>query len=164
MANLTAGTPARPTDEVGRIETRGVDFVPVEDRHSKPRDVAAVWFGANMCFGTIVLGALPILFGLGWWAAFWAITVGTLLGTVFFGPMGLLGPRTGTNSAVSSGAFFGVVGRLVGSCVVLFIAIGFYALAVWTGGEGVLGGGAKAFGGPPGGFGIAVASGPLRAV
>jgi|tagenome__1003787_1003787.scaffolds.fasta_scaffold20988592_8 purine-cytosine permease-like protein len=164
MANLTAGTPARPTDEVGRIETRGVDFVPPEDRHSKPRDVAAVWFGANMCFGTIVLGALPILFGLGWWAAFWAITVGTLLGTVFFGPMGLLGPRTGTNSAVSSGAFFGVVGRLVGSCVVLFIAIGFYALAVWTGGQAVVAGAHRLFGLPEGDLQFAIAYGLIGAI
>lgn len=164
MANLTGGTPARPIDEVGRIETRGVDFVPPEDRHSKPRDVAAVWFGANMCFGTIVLGALPILFGLGWWGAFWAITVGTLLGTVFFGPMGLLGPRTGTNSAVSSGAFFGVVGRLVGSCVVLFIAIGFYALAVWTGGQAVVAGAHRLFGLPEGNLQFAVAYGLIGAI
>jgi purine-cytosine permease-like protein len=164
MVNLTAGTPARPIDEVGRIETRGVDFVPPEDRHSKPRDVAAVWFGANMCFGTIVLGALPILFGLGWWAAFWAITVGTLLGTVFFGPMGLLGPRTGTNSAVSSGAFFGVVGRLVGSCVVLFIAIGFYALAVWTGGQAVVAGAHRLFGMPQGDLQFALAYGLIGAI
>ncbi|MGZ4506330.1 MAG: purine-cytosine permease family protein [Blastococcus sp.] len=164
MAHPMAGTPARPVDEIGRIETRGVDFVPPEDRHSKPRDVAAVWFGANMCFGTIVLGALPILFGLGWWAAFWAITIGTLLGTVFFGPMGLLGPRTGTNSAVSSGALFGVVGRLVGSCVVLFIAIGFYALAVWTGGQAVVAGAHRLFGLPQGNLQFAIAYGVIGAI
>jgi purine-cytosine permease-like protein len=164
MTHPSTGTTVHPTDEIGRIETRGVDFVPPEDRHSKPRDVAAVWFGANMCFGTIVLGALPILFGLGWWAAFWAITVGTLLGTAFFGPMGLLGPRTGTNSAVSSGAFFGVVGRLVGSCVVLFIAIGFYALAVWTGGQAVVAGANKLFGLPEGNLQFAVAYGLIGAI
>ncbi len=101
-----------------------------------------------MCFGTTVLGALPILFGLGWWAAFWAITVGTLLDTAFFSPVGLIGPRTGTNSAVSSRAFFGVVGRLVGSLVVLVIAIGFYALTAWTGGEAVVAGAHKLFGLP----------------
>jgi purine-cytosine permease-like protein len=158
MAHATADSSARPlTDEIGRIETRGVDFVPAEERHGKPRDVGAVFLGANMCFGTIVLGALPILFGLGWWAAFWAITVGTLLGTAFFGPMGLIGPRTGTNSAVSSGAFFGVVGRLVGSCVVLFIAIGFYALAVWTGGQAIVAGAHRLFGLPQGDLSFAIA-------
>ncbi|MET0763514.1 MAG: cytosine permease [Blastococcus sp.] len=164
MAHPMVGTPARPIDEIGRIETRGVDFVPPEDRNSRPRDVAAVWFGANMCFGTIVIGALPILFGLGWWAAFWAISIGTLLGTVFFGPMGLLGPRTGTNSAVSSGAFFGVVGRLVGSCVVLFIAIGFYALAVWTGGQAVVAGAHRLFGLPQEDLQFGIAYGLIGAI
>ena len=49
--------------------------------------------------------------------------------------MALIGPRTGTNGPVSSGAFFGVVGRIIGSAIALLIAIGFYALAVWTGGQ-----------------------------
>lgn len=142
-SSITVGT---GVDEVGRIETRGVDYIPPGERNSNPRELFAVFFGANMCFGIIVLGWLPIVFGLGWWAAFWAITVGTLVGTVFFGPMGLIGPRTGTNSAVSSGAFFGVVGRIVGSVDVLFIAIGFYALAVWTGGEAIVAGGNRLFG------------------
>ncbi|MDT7617387.1 MAG: hypothetical protein QOF00_4834 [Pseudonocardiales bacterium] len=153
-----------PTDEVGRVETRGVDFVPLEDRQDRPRDIGTVFLGANMCFGTIVLGALPILFGLGWWAAFWAITVGTLLGTAFFGPVGLIGPRTGTNSAVSSGAFFGVVGRLIGSLVVLVIAIGFYALAVWTGGQAVVAGAHKLFGLPQDTLEFAIAYGLIGAI
>ncbi|MEV7968680.1 cytosine permease [Sphaerisporangium sp. NPDC088356] len=157
--------PHRPSsDEVGQIETRGVDFIPPEDRQDRPRDVGTVFLGANMCFGTIVLGALPILFGLGWWASFWAITVGTLLGTAFFGPVGLIGPRTGTNSAVSSGAFFGVVGRLVGSLVVLFIAIGFYALAVWTGGQAVVAGAHKLFALPQGTLQFAIAYGLIGVI
>lgn len=144
---------------VGHVETRGVDYIPAEERNSSPRELFAVFFGANMCFGIIVLGWLPIVFGLGWWAAFWAITVGTVLGTLFFGPMGLIGPRTGTNAAVSSGAFFGVVGRIVGSLDVLFIAIGFYALAVWTGGEAVVAGANRLFGLPEGKWELGIAYG-----
>jgi purine-cytosine permease-like protein len=151
-------------NEVGQVEQRGVDFVPPEDRHDRPQDIGIVFLGANMCFGTIVLGALPVMFGLGWWAAFWAITLGTLLGTCFFGPMGLIGPRTGTNSAVSSGAFFGVLGRLVGSLVVLFIAIGFYALAVWTGGQAAVAGSHRLLGTPQGELYYAIAYGLIGVI
>jgi purine-cytosine permease-like protein len=151
-------------DAVGHVETRGVDYIPADERNSSPRELFAVFFGANMCFGIIVLGWLPIVFGLGWWAAFWAITVGTALGTLFFGPMALIGPRTGTNAAVSSGAFFGVVGRVVGSIDVLFIAIGFYALAVWTGGEAVVAGASRLFGLPEGKAELAVAYGIIGVI
>jgi purine-cytosine permease-like protein len=151
-------------NKVGQVEQRGVDFVPPADRHDRPRDIGIVFLGANMCFGTIVLGALPVMFGLGWWAAFWAITLGTLLGTCFFGPMGLIGPRTGTNSAVSSGAFFGVLGRLVGSLVVLFIAIGFYALAVWTGGQAAVAGSHRLFHTPQGEVYYAIAYGVIGVI
>jgi purine-cytosine permease-like protein len=151
-------------DEIGRVETRGVDYVPTGERHSAPSELGIVFFGAQMCFGIIVLGALPIVFGLGWWAAFWAITLGCAVGTVFFGPLALVGPRTGTNSAVSSGAFFGVVGRILGSLVVLFIAIGFYALAVWTGAQAIVAGGNRLFGLPEGNVELAVAYGVIGAI
>ena len=151
-------------DEIGRIETRGVDYVPPEERHSPPNELAAVFFGAQMCLGIIVLGSLPVLFGLGWWASFWAITVGTLVGTAFFGPMALLGPRTGTNSAVSSGASFGVVGRLIPSLVVVVIAVGFYALAVWTGAQAIVAGANRLFDMPIGDLQLAIAYAVIGAI
>ena len=41
---------------------------------------------------------------------------------------------------MSSGAFFGVVGRVIGSVQNLFIGIGFFALAIWTGGQAAVAG------------------------
>lgn len=125
-------------DAVGRIETRGVDHIPLRERNSTPLEISALFFGANTCLAIIILGWLPVVFGLGWWASFWSITVGSIVGSIYFGLMLLVAPRTGTNSAVSSGAVFGVVGRILGSCDVLFIAIGFYGLAVWTGGQAIV--------------------------
>jgi purine-cytosine permease-like protein len=122
-------------DEVGRIETRGVDYIPDTDRHSRPRDLTTVFFGTQLCFGIIVLGFLPVAFGLGWWGSVTSTLVGLALGSVMFGRLALLSTRTGTNSAVSSGAHFGVVGRIIGSVIGVFTAIGFYALTVWTGGQ-----------------------------
>jgi len=49
-----------------------------------------VWIGAQMCFGIIVLGWLPVAFGLGWWSSVTAITLGLLVGSLLTGPRRLV--------------------------------------------------------------------------
>ncbi len=144
-------------DEVGRIETRGVDYIPEAERHSKPRELTTVFFGTQLCFGIIVLGFLPVSFGLGWWGSITSTIIGLAVGSAIFAPLALLSTRTGTNSAVSSGAHFGVVGRIVGSLVGIFTAVGFYALTVWTGGTALVAGLNKLFGMPAGNAELAIA-------
>jgi purine-cytosine permease-like protein len=134
--------------EIGRVEARGIDYIPEEERHSKPANLFWVWVGTQMCFGIIVVGWLPVAFGLGWWSSVTAITVGLALGSLLYAPFSLLGPRTGTNSAVSSGAHFGLVGRLVGSLQAMFIALGFVSLTIWSGGDAIVSGLAKLIGTP----------------
>ncbi|MCW3002571.1 MAG: putative purine/cytosine permease [Conexibacter sp.] len=131
---------------ISGIEQNGVDFIPEDQRHSNPFNFGLVWVGAQFSFNLIVLGWLPVSFGLGWWSALSAITVGLIIGTAVYAPFGLFGPRTGTNSAVSSGAHFGVVGRLIGTCLSLFIALGFFGLVIWTGGDSLVLGLNKLFG------------------
>lgn len=119
----------------GGLEARGVDYVPLDERHSTPGNLTWVWVGAQMTFGIIILGWLPITVGLSWWGAVTSITAGLAVGAVFFGLFSLFGPRTGTNSAVSSGAHFGVRGRLIASVLAVFIAVGYAALTVWVTGD-----------------------------
>jgi purine-cytosine permease-like protein len=135
LEDLTGGELQDAVDALGKVESHGIDFIPDEHRKSKPSNIVWILLGANLTLGLIVLGWLPVSFGLSWWASFWSIIVGCALGAVLFAPMALIGPRTGTNGPVSSGAVYGVVGRMIGSCLAVFIAIGFYALAVWTGGQ-----------------------------
>lgn len=119
-------------------DPQGVEYVPDEARHLRPRNIMTTMIGANLLFGVIVIGYLPVTFGLDWWGSFSSILVGVLVGAALLGPIAAIGPRTGTNGPVSSGAFFGVVGRVIGTLLALFIAIGFYALAVWSGGQVVV--------------------------
>lgn len=140
-----ASHPHLSTGRAG-IEKHGVDYIPDSERMSRPRNVFSILIGANLTFGLIVLGWLPVAFGLSWWASFWSIVVGDAIGAAVIVPIALMGPRTGTNGPVSSGAIFGVVGRIVGSALALFIAVGFYALAVWTGGQVAVYGAHKLFG------------------
>lgn len=102
-----------------------------------------ILIGGNFAFSLIIFGWLPISFGLNFEEAAYAIAVGNAVGAMMLAPMALFGPRTGTNNSVSSGAVFGVVGRIIGSALALFSALGFIALAVWTGGQAMAGGMAK---------------------
>jgi purine-cytosine permease-like protein len=133
-------------DEAGRIETRGIDYIPENERHSSPRNLFTVLAGAQFCFTLFVWGWLPVTYGLGWWSIVTSTTIGLAVGSLLVAPIALFGPRTGTNTAVSSGAFFGVVGRLVGSVVALFIAIGAYALTIWTSGQAIIAAAHRLFG------------------
>lgn len=95
-------------------------------------------WGGNLCLSVMVFGWLPVVYGLGWWASVTAIVLGTLLGSLFVAPLALLGYRSGTNNSVTSGASFGVRGRLVASVIGLLLCLGYVALTVWTGGEAVV--------------------------
>lgn len=118
-----------------RIESIGVDTVPDSQRTGKPRNIISVFVGSNLSLSVMVFGWLGILYGLSWWQSVSAILVGTLIAAAFVSTSALLGWRAATNNSVSSGAFFGVKGRLIASFVGLLLCIQYVALTVWTGGE-----------------------------
>ena len=124
-------------DAAAHVELHGVDIIPSSERRSTPREVFYVFLGSQMCFGIIVIGALPIIFGLSFLASIAAITLGLALGSVLFGLLAMFGAKTGTNGPVASGAHFGVRGKSIGTVLGVLVTLGFYALTVWTGGEAV---------------------------
>ncbi|QGV78338.1 cytosine permease [Streptomyces ficellus] len=132
------------------IEQRGVDTIPEAERTSGPRDLVSILLGSNLCLGVIVFGWLPVSFGLGLWPAVTSVLAGTVVGVAFTAPLALVSLRTATNLSTSSGAFFGVRGRLVGSVVGLLLSLGYTALTLWIGGDVVLGTLARLFGVPTG--------------
>ena len=110
--------------------------------------MAWVFFGTQITYGSLLLGAVPVILGLGWWQGFTAIVVGTLLGSLAVAGMALLGPRTGTDGTVSSGAFFGIRGRYVGSFITQVIDLGYFALVLWISAPPLLQAGHRLFGWP----------------
>ncbi|MBW5484748.1 cytosine permease [Streptomyces bambusae] len=143
------------------IEQRGVDTIPDEERTSGPRDLVSILLGSNLCLGVIVFGWLPPSFGLGWWPSVTAIVAGTLVGIAFTAPLALVSLRTATNLSTSSGAVFGVRGRLVGSVVGLLLSLGYTALTLWIGGDVMVGVLARLTGLPDTGVSRAVMYGVL---
>lgn len=141
---LDESTIVRPG--ITEVEQHGIDTIPPEHRHSTPFDLFRIQFGGANTFATVILGTFPILLGLSLWQALAATVVGVLVGALFLMPMGLFGPLTGTNNAVSSGAHFGVRGRVVGSFLSLLTAIAFYSISVWVSGDAVVGAMIRLFG------------------
>ena len=130
------------------IETNGVEQIPDHERTAGPKDLFRLIFGGANTFATAVLGSFPVLFGLSFQAGVWAIVLGVLVGALILAPMGLFGPINGTNNAVSSGAHFGVHGRIVGSFLSLLTAIAFFSLSVWSSGDALVGGAKRLIGLP----------------
>ncbi|MEV8596786.1 cytosine permease [Streptomyces sp. NPDC052012] len=145
------------------MEQRGVDTIPEEERTSGPRDLVSILLGSNLCLGVIVFGWLPPSFGLGWWASVTSVLAGTVAGTLLTAPLALISLRTATNLSTSSGAQFGVRGRLVGSVVGLLLALGYTALTVWIGGDVMVGVLGRLFGMPAGDTSYALIYGLLAA-
>ncbi|MCW2611665.1 MAG: hypothetical protein QOC93_1490 [Actinomycetota bacterium] len=133
-------------DRVGKIEQYGIEHIPEEERHSSPKNLFTILFGGSLTFSIIIIGWFPIAFGLSWWQAASAVVVGSAFGAALLAPMGLMGPRTGTNNPVSSGAFFGVAGRLLGSFLEASASLAFAALSIWTGGDALAGALSRFFG------------------
>ncbi|GHA93041.1 cytosine permease [Streptomyces chryseus] len=138
------------------IEQRGVDTIPDEERTSGPRDLVSLLLGSNLCLGVVVFGWLPPSFGLGLWPSVTSILVGTLAGIAVTAPLALISLRTATNLSTSSGAQFGVRGRLVGSVVGLLLSLGYTALTLWIGGDVMVGALSRLTGLPDGGASRAV--------
>lgn len=127
-----------PVDEYRGVEQRGVDTIPDTERTARPRDIVGILWGGNLALSVMVFGWLTILYGLSWWQAVSAILVGTFVGSVAVMSLSLLGFRSATNNSVTSGAYFGVRGRLVASVIGLLLCLGYIALTVWTGGEALV--------------------------
>lgn len=133
---------------ITQIETFGIEQIPDSERNAKPIDLFRLIFGGANTFATAVLGSFPVLFGLSFQAGAWAILLGVLVGSIILAPMGLFGPINGSNNAVSSGAHFGVHGRIVGSFLSLLTAIAFFSLSVWSSGDALVGGAKRLVGLP----------------
>lgn len=146
MADTGPVPEGRAAPKATEVEQYGVEQIPDADRTSTPFDLFRITFGGANTFATIILGTIPVALGLSFWAALWATVLGVAIGAMILAPMGLFGPVTGTNNAVSSGAHFGVAGRVVGSFLSLLTAMAFYSISVWVSGDAFAGGLGKLFG------------------
>lgn len=109
------------------VEQHGIDFIPETSRTATPREIFFTWFGANVIFTYIVLGAIVGSLGLSVWQSLSVVVLGNLL-YVLVGLTSIAGPRSGTGMLTVSRSAFGLVGNRLPSLLSWFTTIGWTAV------------------------------------
>jgi purine-cytosine permease-like protein len=99
-------------DRFGRIEARGIDFIPPAERHGDARELFAVWAASNVTYLYIVLGGALIGLGLDVPQAIGVVVAGNLFWALV-GMLAVSGPASGTPGSIVTRAMFGVRGNRV---------------------------------------------------
>jgi len=117
-------------DHVLAVEPTGAEPVPDAGRHGRPLQLLWTWTSPNMEFATVFIGVLAVgIFGLSFWSAVLAIVLGTALGSVAHGFLGLRGPRFGVPQMVAGRSAFGFRGNaLPAGLNALSAGIGWFAV------------------------------------
>jgi nucleobase:cation symporter-1, NCS1 family len=107
---LQITTPTPDLDVAGRVEVRGIDYVPDDERHGKPVELFWIWLSANVTYLYFTLGGFVLLAGLSLWQAIAAVVIGNLY-WFGVGALAVSGPASGTPSVVVTRAMFGIRGN-----------------------------------------------------
>ncbi len=107
---MTEGRPAMPATG---IETHGIDYIPVSERHGKVGDQGVFWFTGNFQFFTISIGFIGPSIGLSFgWTALAGIA-GSAFGALFMAAHATQGPILGLPQMIQSRAQFGSRGVII---------------------------------------------------
>lgn len=117
-------------DRILAIEPAGIEPVPAGARHGKPLGLLWTWTSPNMEFATAFVGVLAVgILGLGFWPAVLALVLGTALGAVAHGLLGVVGPRFGVTQMVAGRSAFGFSGNALPAVLnALTAGIGWFAV------------------------------------
>jgi NCS1 nucleoside transporter family len=130
-SHAAAAGSSQPATEAGnelwRIEQNGIEPIPDDERKGDARELFWVWLGGNVSITYVIIGAVLVGLGLGFWAALGAIVLGNLF-YIVVGLGGIAGPRTGTATMVVSRASFGQRGNLLPTLLGWLTVVGWQAV------------------------------------
>lgn len=110
------------------VEFQTIYPVPENARHGRPRDLVALWFGANMTMLTVATGGVMRgAFHLTPLTALLAALVGNLVGGIFMALHAAQGPHLGIPQMVQSRAQFGMFGAAPMTALIVLMYLGFSA-------------------------------------
>ncbi|MGW1208746.1 purine-cytosine permease family protein [Streptomyces sp. NPDC002499] len=104
-------TSAEP--RVSGLETRSIDYVPLDERHGKLWHLGPLWFMSNAQIATLAVGLISITEGGNLIWSLIAIVAGTVIGTFFMAFHSAQGPQLGLPQMIQSRPQFGYVGALL---------------------------------------------------
>lgn len=96
-----------------RIEQRGIEFIPPEERYGRPGRLFTIWFSTNLTILCLTVGTLGINAGLPLKWALLALVLGNALGTIFMSAHSAQGPHLGIPQMIQSRAQFGLLGASI---------------------------------------------------
>jgi nucleobase:cation symporter-1, NCS1 family len=111
-------------DQAFRIETHGIDHIPVTERWAKARDVGWMWAGASVQVEYFIYGAVLMTFGFTFAQALSIIIIGNL-SYFLLGLCSLQAPQTGTTVFAINRAGYGPNGSRLISLFNWLTQIGF---------------------------------------
>jgi len=101
-----------PSDAAFKVETHGIDYVPVAERWASPRAVGGMWAGASVQVEYFIYGAILMGFGVSFGQALALIIIGNL-SYFLLGLASLQGPETGTTVFSINRASYGPNGSRI---------------------------------------------------
>lgn len=112
------------------VEAGGIEAIPASKRHGSPWQLLATWSAPNLEFATIFIGVLAVgAFGLSFWQAVLAVTLGNALGALSHGVLSTWGPREGLVQFVLARTAFGHRGNVVPAMLnTLMASLGWFAV------------------------------------
>jgi NCS1 family nucleobase:cation symporter-1 len=117
------------SDQFLRVEGRGIEPIPADERHGHARELGFLWAGAFLNYASLLTASLATtFFGLGVWDGLAATVLGTAVGAVILGLLSHTGPRSGLPQIAFTRGIFGTTGMRVGAFLTLFLAVGWFAV------------------------------------
>ncbi len=107
------------------IESKSIDWVPLDERRGKPTTLFPLWFMSNANLTTLATGMVGAALGASFLTSLLAIVLGAAVGTVFTAFHSAQGPQLGLPQMIQSRAQFGYRGVVVICAVVVFSIVGF---------------------------------------
>jgi nucleobase:cation symporter-1, NCS1 family len=107
------------------IESKSIDWIPLEERRGKPSTLFPLWFMSNANLTTLATGMVGAALGASLLTSLLAIVSGVAVGTVFTAFHSAQGPQLGLPQMIQSRAQFGYRGVVVICAVVVFSIVGF---------------------------------------
>ncbi|GHH99201.1 purine-cytosine permease family protein [Neobacillus kokaensis] len=119
------------------IEQKSYEYIPLEERRGKPKELFFTWYAANTVSTTLVTGALAIVIGLNFWWAALSIILGHALGATVMALHSAQGPKLGIPQVMQSRAQFGYFGVILPMLIVFIMYMGYGASNTVLVGQGI---------------------------
>ncbi|KAJ5777432.1 hypothetical protein N7520_000678 [Penicillium odoratum] len=122
------------------FEARGVERVPVEERHdikaSDYMQMTLLWFSTNITANNMAVGMLgPLSYDLGFVDSALCATFGALLGAAGVAYMGTFGPASGNRTMVVARYFMGYYPSKIACLLNIIIMLGYGMIDCLVGGQ-----------------------------